>query len=295
MAFRSSDSQIPGFPDSPDGHCPFALLSYLSTPGKTCIDIDPLWFRIPPLTQGVNEGASRLYGTFRRTISLTIALILLASLHGFAATSTTSYRKKLRRGRHIHWAPLLRGSRESLVRQNEEIDRLQLPRIENDEELDELVASDALAPIVESDSLRIHHQLEPKNRFCKPWTLQFVQDMADAYYREFRQPIQVNSAVRTMQQQKKLRRRNRNAAPIDGDTASSHLAGITVDISKRGMSRKQRKWVSQYMLELQNLGLLEAAEERRQPVFHIMVSERYSAWREASRVASESAASGSAH
>ena len=233
--------------------------------------------------------------SFRQAVALTIILLFVSSLYSFAATSSTRYSKKARRGRHIHWSPLLRGSRESLVRQNEEIDRLQLPRIENDEELDGLVASDALVPIVESSSLRIHHQLEPKNRFCKPWTRQFVQDLADAYYREFRQPIQVNSAVRTVEQQKKLRRRNRNAAPIDGDTASSHLAGITVDISKRGMSRKQRRWISQYMLELQNLGLLEAAEERRQPVFHVMVSERYSTWRESQQVATGASASGTSH
>jgi len=92
----------------------------------------------------------------------------------------------------------------------------------------------------------------------------------------------VNSAVRTVEQQKKLRRRNRNAAPIDGDTASSHLAGTTVDLAKRGLTRKQKKWLDAYLKNLQDQGLIEAAEERRQACYHIMVKSQYSAWRGAS-------------
>jgi hypothetical protein len=85
--------------------------------------------------------------------------------------------------------------------------------------------------------------------------------------------------VRTVAWQKNLRRHNRNAAPETGDTASSHLAGLTVDISKRGMTKKQHKWFEDYLANLRNHNLIEAAEERRQAVFHIMVSERYADWR----------------
>jgi hypothetical protein len=85
--------------------------------------------------------------------------------------------------------------------------------------------------------------------------------------------------VRTVDQQARLQRWNHNAAPIDGDTASSHLAGLTVDIGKRPMSGKQRAWIDQYVLKLQQLGLVEAAEERRQACYHIMVSNRYDEYR----------------
>ena len=43
------------------------------------------------------------------------------------------------RGRRIVWNPLFRPSHESLIRQNQEVDRLDLPRIANDQELEQLV------------------------------------------------------------------------------------------------------------------------------------------------------------
>jgi hypothetical protein len=173
------------------------------------------------------------------------------------------------------------------LRQNEEIDRLELPRIQNQTELDQLIASEELVPIVESESLRIDHRLDPDRRYCRPWTRDFVEDLSDAYYKQFGGQIQVNSAVRTVQVQKKLRRHNRNAAPEKGETASSHLAGITVDLQRRGMTREQVKWVEQYMVPLKNLGLVEPEEERHQWVFHVAVSGRYADWRESKALAGE--------
>jgi len=79
--------------------------------------------------------------------------------------------------------------------------------------------------------------------------------------------------------QKKLRRHNRNAAPAEGDTASSHLAGLTVDLQRRGMSKEQVHFVERYLFYLRALGLVEPEEERRQWVFHVMVSDRYASWR----------------
>jgi Family of unknown function (DUF5715) len=79
--------------------------------------------------------------------------------------------------------------------------------------------------------------------------------------------------------QKKLRRHNRNAAPADGDTASSHLAGVTVDLQRRGMSKPQITWMEHYLFYMKALGLVEPEEERHQWVFHIMVSGHYSEWR----------------
>jgi hypothetical protein len=167
-----------------------------------------------------------------------------------------------------------------LLRQNEYINTAELPRIQNDEELEQLKASEDLLAIVPSTSLRIDPRLDPDRRYCRAWTLDFLNDLSDAYYQHFHSQIQVNSAVRTVIVQKKLRRHNRNAAPEKGETASSHLAGVTVDIQRRGMTREQVKWVEHYMMPLKDLGLIEPEEERRQWVFHVMVSDRYSDWRE---------------
>ncbi|MGH9513737.1 MAG: DUF5715 family protein [Terriglobales bacterium] len=182
--------------------------------------------------------------------------------------------------RHMFWNPVFRPSHDSLIRQNEEIDRLDLPRIQDDQELQELIASDELVPIVPSQTLRIDPRLDPDRRYCRPWTRDFLEDVSADFYKEFHGQIQVNSAVRTVVVQKKLRRHNRNAAPETGETASSHLAGITVDIQRRGMSRAQIKWMEQYMVPLRDLGLVEPEEERHQWVFHVMVSERYTDFRD---------------
>jgi hypothetical protein len=172
-----------------------------------------------------------------------------------------------------------------LLRQNEEIDRLDLPRIQDDQELEELIASEELVPIIPSQTLRIDPRLDPDRRYCRPWTRDFLEDISADYFKEFHGQIQVNSAVRTVLVQKKLRRHNRNAAPETGETASSHLAGITVDIQRRGMSRQQVKWMEQYMVPLRDLGLVEPEEERHQWVFHVMVSERYIDFRESKMLA----------
>ena len=189
--------------------------------------------------------------------------------------------------RRIIWNPMFRPSRDSLLRQNEEIDRLELPRIQNDVELEQLIASQDLVPIIAGQTLRFDPRLTPDRSYCRTWTRDFLNDLNDAYYKEFHNQIQVNSAVRTVQVQRKLRRHNRNAAPEKGETASSHLAGITVDIQRRGMTRQQVQWMEQYILPLKNLGLVEPEEERHQWVFHVAVSGRYADWRESKTLADE--------
>jgi hypothetical protein len=182
--------------------------------------------------------------------------------------------------RRVRWNPVFKPSAESLLKQNAEIDRLELPRIQNDQELRTLVANEELLPIVPSQSLRIDPRLVMDRRYCRPWTLDFLTDLSAAYYDRFHDQIQVNSAVRTVLVQKKLRRHNRNAAPEAGEFASSHLAGITVDIQRRGMTRQQVQFVEAFMMPLREQGLIEPEEERRQWVFHVAVSGRYSEYRQ---------------
>ena len=174
---------------------------------------------------------------------------------------------------------MFRPSHESLLLQNAEVDRLELPRIQDDDELEALKFSGALLPIISGETLRFDPRLDPSRRYCREWTLAFLEDLSSAYYKEFHQQIQVNSAVRTVLVQKKLRRHNRNAAPEKGETASSHLAGLTVDLQRRGMSKAQVKWMEEYLRPLKEMGLVEPEEERRQWCFHIMVAGAYDQWR----------------
>jgi len=175
---------------------------------------------------------------------------------------------------------MFRPSHESLLVQNAEIDRLELPRIQDDTELEALKADGSLLPIRESEALRFDPRLDPSRRYCRPWTRDFTEDLSQAFYNRFHEQIQVNSAVRTVKVQRKLRRHNRNAAPYEGDTASSHLAGVTVDLQRRGMSKQQITWMEHYLFYMKALGLVEPEEERRHWCFHIMVSGHYAEWRQ---------------
>jgi len=226
-----------------------------------------------------------------RRLVLVVLLVTLAvssrafALHSYTAKRTTAARRTTKHhARRIRWNPMFRPSHDSLLRQNEEIDRLDLPRIQDDDELEALKDSQALVPIRTGATLRIDPRLDPNRRYCRPWTRDFVEDLSQAYYNKFHAQIQVNSAVRTVKVQKKLRRHNRNAAPAEGETASSHLAGLTLDIQRRGMSKEQIRFVQRYLFYLTALGLVEPEEERRQWVFHVMVSERYAGWRESQDV-----------
>src|SRR5258706_244845 len=61
---------------------------------------------------------------------------------------------------------------------------------------------------------------------------------------------------------------------------ASHLSGLTVDLAKRGLTKKQHTWLERYLADLKSANVLEPAEERRQACFHVMIFERYTQWRE---------------
>lgn len=170
------------------------------------------------------------------------------------------------------------GSRELLIRENLQIDELALPRIADDDELDMRIANEELVQLEESRFLTVASNLKENRRYCKPWTRDFLEDLSEDFYTEFHKPLMITSLVRTAEQQRKLRRTNGNAAPEEGETVSTHLTGMTFDLLKRGLSRKEHKWLEQYFLPLKQLGLIEPIEERRQPVFHVTVFNGYSAW-----------------
>src|SRR5579864_3159217 len=182
-----------------------------------------------------------------------LAAVLLALICGGMSGTAFAVRHSIRQHharrhfRWLHWNPMFRPSHESLLIQNAEIDRLELPRIEDETELEALKADGSLLEIRAGEMLRFDPRLDPSRRFCRPWTRDFMEDLSQAYYQRFHDQIQVNSAVRTVKVQQKLRRHNRNAAPAEGDTASSHLAGLTIDLQRRGMTKDQVHFVERYL------------------------------------------------
>lgn len=167
------------------------------------------------------------------------------------------------------------GSHDLLVEQNAELDRSQIQRMNNEYDLVQSELSNDLVPVNETEALKIADNLEDTRRYCRPWTRDFLQDISQAFYEMFHTPLQVNSLVRTANQQLYLRRHNRFAAPAFGDTASTHLAGVSVDLSRRGLTAAQYQWLRGYLQPLQAKGLVNPIEER-QPVLHVVVFEKYS-------------------
>jgi hypothetical protein len=171
--------------------------------------------------------------------------------------------------------PPLRGSRDSLERQNEKADAEGLERIEDEDDLADRITRKMLIPVPTSAALTVNGNLPEHHRYCRPWTARFLADLARAHAALFHQPLQVSSAVRTVEYQKKLMEINGNAAAAEGDVVSPHLTGATIDIAKSGLGRQEIGWMRSWLLPLQKLGKIDVEEEFQQACFHITVYKSY--------------------
>lgn len=163
----------------------------------------------------------------------------------------------------------LKGSRESLQKQNEVARKLNLPRVENIEQLEKLKQKGILVSIPES--VLVDERIPTEFRFVQLTTARYIDDLAVRFINTFGRQLQVNSAVRTVDYQKELQKVNQNAAPIYGDRASTHTTGSTIDIGKKGLSEEELDFLRKEFLFLEGRNLIEATEEWSQLVFHIMV------------------------
>jgi Family of unknown function (DUF5715) len=190
-----------------------------------------------------------------RTARATATLLLGLSL------SATAFARS-----HRHDPPLrLFTTAGSLEAQNAEANRLRLPRIQNANELHELVQDGELVPIRTSDALRT--TLKGEHATLRPW----AEAQLEALTQQSGFPLYVSSTVRTLRDQAHLRRWNRNAAATTGATASVHPTGIAFDIAKRRLSRSQQLWLQWRLFYLQATGQVIVEEEFKQPCFHVVV------------------------
>jgi hypothetical protein len=175
----------------------------------------------------------------------------------------------------VHWMPPLRGSRESLLRQNERDTAEGLVRIQDDAQLNAMRADRELVLLPASSGLVVNPELPFNRRYCRPWTARFLSDLARVHATRFHRPLEVNSAVRTVEFQRSLMQVNGNAAAADGDLASPHLTGAAVDIGKKGLSLQEIAWMRAWLLPLQTAGKIDVEEEFYQSCFHITVYKSY--------------------
>jgi hypothetical protein len=184
----------------------------------------------------------------------------------------------------------LRGSYESLVRQNEKTEDDSLERIEDDDDLADRIARKMLVPVPVSAALNVNGNLPVNRRYCRPWTASFLTDLGRAHAAEFHGPLEVSSAVRTVAYQKQLMKVNGNATAAEGDVASPHLTGASIDIAKQGLTRQEIGWMRAWLLPLETAGKIDVEEEFRQSCFHITVYKSYTPPKPARKPATQAAA-----
>jgi hypothetical protein len=189
------------------------------------------------------------------------ALALIVIIAGFLVNPAT--------------AASLKGTRMALASQNAIADRAGLSRIKNQEQLNLFKEKGLLVKCEVGPSMRIDSNLPVTYRWCRPETRDFLDAFAKAYSKKFPDAVlQLNSAVRTVGYQRQLRKKNGNAARADsGPGRSLHLTGTTVDITKKGMTDAQKLWTRTYLLAREREGKIDATEEKKQAVFHIVVND----------------------
>ena len=188
----------------------------------------------------------------------------------------TYFKPELQSTRLVIPAPL-RGSHESLVHQNQMAEAEGLERILDDTDLQNRIAQGSLVPVPTSYALRINTDLPENRRYCRPWTAHFLADLSRAHAAKYPgSPLEVTSAVRTVEYQRHLRLVNGNAAAADGDIASPHLTGGTIDIGKQGLASREIGWIRSYLIPLEQKGQIDVEEEFKQSCFHISVYRTYS-------------------
>ena len=136
-------------------------------------------------------------------------------------------------------------------------------------------AEGLLVALPVSSALQVDERLPVNRRYARPWTADFLTQLSREFYARFQTPLQVNSAVRTVEFQQHLIHINGNAAPAEGDTASPHLTGQAIDIAKHGLSMTQIAWMRGYLLPLVQEGKIDVEEEFQQACFHISVYRNY--------------------
>jgi len=180
-------------------------------------------------------------------LALTIMLVLL-SLPAFGRHSPPNF---------------FRATHDSVRIENERADRLGLPRYLTRADMLAAEADGRLVSIADTSP-----RLPKERRYALPATVAFITRLAAEFEEVTGDRLTVDSAIRPADVQKRLRRTNRNAAPSDGDRASSHERGTTVDVSRR-MSREETRWLVTRLMYYRATGRILVIQERA--CFHIFV------------------------
>ena len=161
-----------------------------------------------------------------------------------------------------HWqleAQTLRPSRQSLDLQNREAARHNFSFIRDRGQLLSFVNNGYLVPVKGNHFYSLKAVSFP---FARPEVLHFVERLAEKYSRTCGEKLIVTSLTRPSRYQP------RNASP-----RSVHPTGMALDL-RRTNNYVCRRWLESVLLDLEDLGVLEASKERSPPHYHIAIVPR---------------------
>jgi hypothetical protein len=170
---------------------------------------------------------------------------------------------------------VLAARRSSQSIQNERANAYHLSRMQNRAMIVKYFRAGDLAAVPPETRFYYLHDIPPAYAYLRPWAKRFLDQIGREFYANFHEQLRVTSMIRTVALQRRLERRNFNAAGATGMDRSSHLTGATLDISKHGMSAREKRWMRRKLIALEQSGYLYAIEEFEQPCFHVMVFPNY--------------------
>lgn len=146
---------------------------------------------------------------------------------------------------------------DSISAENRRADMQNLKRYES--------MNDVAAGVASHTLVLLRTQTSPKlpleRRYALPETVAFAEKLDSDFYEATGAHLTVDSAIRPSDVQKRLQRRNRNAAPADGARASTHERGTTFDLSRR-MRMSSYRWLLARLAYYKALGQILVIEER---------------------------------
>ena len=152
--------------------------------------------------------------------------------------------------------------------ENEAADAMGVFRFMTQADVDEAVYADKLKALYDHSYYVVSPKLPLNRCYALPATVDFVNTLSLEFYRGFHKPLMVDSAIRSADVQRKLMRKNHNAAPAYGEYPSSHERGTTVDISKH-LTKEQYHWLILRLFYYREIDKVLVIQEKS--CFHIFV------------------------
>src|SRR3989344_2815601 len=155
----------------------------------------------------------------------------------------------------------LTGTPTKLAAAYSEATTLDLTRVRDVSQMEKFVRLGLLVKLTGNRNYQLHRVAHP---YLRPAGRLLVERLSAQSRAAPGEPLVVTSAVRTLEQSKKI---------WNASSKTVHPAGIAVDFRVPGNERS-RKWLEAALLQMQSKGVVIATREHKQPHYHVVVLSR---------------------